>query len=319
MADSLDFEQPIVDLEAKIEELRRVDSAGELDLQSEIQKLELKSQKLTREIFSSLSAWQITQLARHPARPHSLDYIPRIFSDFQELSGDRMFGDDQAIVAGLARLGGTGVVVVGHQKGRDTREKVRRNFGMPRPEGYRKSQRIMKLAARFGLPVITLIDTPGAYPGIGAEERGQSEAIARSIALMADLPVPIISVVIGEGGSGGALAIGVCDRLVMLEYATYSVISPEGCASILWKSAEKAQVAAEAMKLTSSGLKTNKLVDDIVSEPLGGAHRDPVKTAEDLKGSIIGYLAELKQLGIEEMLAQRYTRLQEFGQFNESA
>mgnify|MGYP001215289046 FL=1 len=319
MADSLDFEQPIVDLEAKIEELRRVDSAGELDLQSEIQKLELKSQKLTREIFSSLSAWQITQLARHPARPHSLDYIPRIFSDFQELSGDRMFGDDQAIVAGLARLGGTGVVVVGHQKGRDTREKVRRNFGMPRPEGYRKSQRIMKLAARFGLPVITLIDTPGAYPGIGAEERGQSEAIARSIALMADLPVPIISVVIGEGGSGGALAIGVCDRLVMLEYATYSVISPEGCASILWKSAEKAQVAAEAMKLTSSGLKTNKLVDDIVSEPLGGAHRDPVKTAEDLKGSIIGHLAELKQLEIEEMLAQRYTRLQEFGQFNESA
>ena len=319
MTNSLDFEQPIVDLEAKIEELRRVDSAGELDLQSEIQKLELKSQKLTREIFSSLSAWQITQLARHPTRPHSLDYISRIFSDFQELSGDRMFGDDQAIVAGLARLGGTGVVVVGHQKGRDTREKVRRNFGMPRPEGYRKSQRIMKLAARFGLPVITLIDTPGAYPGIGAEERGQSGAIARSIALMADLPVPIISVVIGEGGSGGALAIGVCDRLVMLEYATYSVISPEGCASILWKSAEKAQVAAEAMKLTSSGLKTNKLVDDIVSEPLGGAHRDPVKTAEDLKGSIIGHLAELKQLEIEEMLAQRYTRLQEFGQFNESA
>jgi acetyl-CoA carboxylase carboxyl transferase subunit alpha len=318
MLNSLDFEQPIVDLEAKIEELRRVESAGELDLQSEIKKLKLKSQKLTREIFSSLSAWQITQLARHPARPHTLDYIPLIFSDFQELSGDRMFGDDQAIVAGLARLGGTGVVVVGHQKGRDTREKVRRNFGMPRPEGYRKSQRIMRLAARFGLPVITLIDTPGAYPGIDAEERGQSEAIARSIALMADLPVPIISVVIGEGGSGGALAIGVCDRLVMLEYATYSVISPEGCASILWKSAEKAQVAAEAMKLTSSGLKTNNLVDDIVSEPLGGAHRDPTKTAEDLKGAVIGHLAELKQLEIEEMLAQRYTRLQEFGQFNES-
>ena len=319
MLNSLDFEQPIVDLEAKIEELRRVESAGELDLQSEIEKLKLKSQKLTREIFSSLSAWQITQLARHPARPHTLDYIPLIFSDFQELSGDRMFGDDQAIVAGLARLGGTGVVVVGHQKGRDTREKVRRNFGMPRPEGYRKSQRIMKLAARFGLPVITLIDTPGAYPGIDAEERGQSEAIARSIALMADLPVPIISVVIGEGGSGGALAIGVCDRLVMLEYATYSVISPEGCASILWKSAEKAQVAAEAMQLTSSGLKANNLVDDIVSEPLGGAHRDPTKTAEDLKGAVIGHLAELKQLEVEEMLAQRYTRLQEFGQFNESA
>ena len=319
MVNSLDFEQPIVDLEAKIEELRRVDSAGELDLRSEIQKLELKSKKLTQEIFSSLSAWQITQLARHPARPHTLDYIPQIFSDFQELSGDRMFGDDQAIVAGLARLGRTGVVVIGHQKGRDTREKVRRNFGMPRPEGYRKSQRIMKLAARFGLPVITLIDTPGAYPGIGAEERGQSEAIARSISLMADLPVPIISVVIGEGGSGGALAIGVCDRLVMLEYATYSVISPEGCASILWKSAEKAQVAAEAMKLTSSGLKSNNLVDDIVSEPLGGAHRDPIKTGENLKGSIIGHLTELKQLEIEELLAQRYTRLQEFGQFNESA
>ena len=319
MGNSLDFEQPIVDLEAKIEELRRVDSAGELDLRSEIQKLELKSKKLTQEIFSSLSAWQITQLARHPARPHTLDYIPQIFSDFQELSGDRMFGDDQAIVAGLARLGRTGVVVIGHQKGRDTREKVRRNFGMPRPEGYRKSQRIMKLAARFGLPVITLIDTPGAYPGIGAEERGQSEAIARSISLMADLPVPIISVVIGEGGSGGALAIGVCDRLVMLEYATYSVISPEGCASILWKSAEKAQVAAEAMKLTSSGLKSNNLVDDIVSEPLGGAHRDPIKTGENLKGSIIGHLTELKQLEIEELLAQRYTRLQEFGQFNESA
>ena len=319
MANSLDFEQPIVDLEAKIEELRRVESAGELDLQSEILKLELRSQKLTREIFSSLSAWQITQLARHPARPHTLDYIPLIFSDFQELSGDRMFGDDQAIVAGLARLGGAGVVVIGHQKGRDTREKVRRNFGMPRPEGYRKSQRIMKLAARFGLPVITLIDTPGAYPGIDAEERGQSEAIARSIALMADLPVPIISVVIGEGGSGGALAIGVCDRLVILEYATYSVISPEGCASILWKSAEKAQVAAEAMKLTSSGLQTHHLVDDIVSEPLGGAHRDLTKTAEDLKGSIMGHLAELKHLEIEEILSQRYTRLQEFGQFNESA
>ena len=319
MVNSLDFEQPIVDLEAKIEELRRVESAGELDLQSEILKLELRSQKLTREIFSSLSAWQITQLARHPARPHTLDYIPLIFSDFQELSGDRMFGDDQAIVAGLARLGGAGVVVIGHQKGRDTREKVRRNFGMPRPEGYRKSQRIMKLAARFGLPVITLIDTPGAYPGIDAEERGQSEAIARSIALMADLPVPIISVVIGEGGSGGALAIGVCDRLVILEYATYSVISPEGCASILWKSAEKAQVAAEAMKLTSSGLQTHHLVDDIVSEPLGGAHRDLTKTAEDLKGSIMGHLAELKHLEIEEILSQRYTRLQEFGQFNESA
>ncbi|HJP06819.1 MAG TPA: acetyl-CoA carboxylase carboxyltransferase subunit alpha, partial [Arenicellales bacterium] len=255
MPNSLDFEQPIVDLEAKIEELRRVDAAGELDLQEEIHKLELKSEKLTREIFSSLSSWQITQLARHPARPHALDYIPQIFTDFQELAGDRMYGDDQAIVGGLARIQGYGVVVIGHQKGRDTREKVRRNFGMPSPEGYRKAQRLMQLAERFDLPVVTLIDTPGAYPGIGAEERGQSQAIAQSISVMADLRVPIVSVVIGEGGSGGALAIGVCYRLVMLEYATYSVISPEGCASILWKSAEKAENAASAMKITSSSLK----------------------------------------------------------------
>ncbi len=317
MPNSLDFEQPIVDLEAKIEELRRVDAAGELDLQEEIHKLELKSEKLTREIFSSLSSWQITQLARHPARPHALDYIPQIFTDFQELAGDRMYGDDQAIVGGLARIQGYGVVVIGHQKGRDTREKVRRNFGMPSPEGYRKAQRLMQLAERFDLPVVTLIDTPGAYPGIGAEERGQSQAIAQSISVMADLRVPIVSVVIGEGGSGGALAIGVCDRLVMLEYATYSVISPEGCASILWKSAEKAENAASAMKITSSSLKKNALVEDIVIEPLGGAHRDPEKTAYDLREVIARHLDELRLLPTEELLTLREKRLQSFGRFYE--
>ncbi len=317
MPNSLDFEQPIVDLEAKIEELRRVDAAGELDLQEEIHKLELKSEKLTREIFSSLSSWQITQLARHPARPHALDYIPQIFTDFQELAGDRMYGDDQAIVGGLARIQGYGVVVIGHQKGRDTREKVRRNFGMPSPEGYRKAQRLMQLAERFDLPVVTLIDTPGAYPGIGAEERGQSQAIAQSISVMADLRVPIVSVVIGEGGSGGALAIGVCDRLVMLEYATYSVISPEGCASILWKSAEKAESAASAMKITSSSLKKSALVEDIVIEPLGGAHRDPEKTAYDLREVIARHLDELRLLPTEELLTLREKRLQSFGRFYE--
>ncbi len=317
MPNSLDFEQPIVDLEAKIEELRRVDAAGELDLQEEIHKLELKSEKLTREIFSSLSSWQITQLARHPARPHALDYIPQIFTDFQELAGDRMYGDDQAIVGGLARIQGYGVVVIGHQKGRDTREKVRRNFGMPSPEGYRKAQRLMQLAERFDLPVVTLIDTPGAYPGLGAEERGQSQAIAQSISVMADLRVPIVSVVIGEGGSGGALAIGVCDRLVMLEYATYSVISPEGCASILWKSAEKAENAASAMKITSSSLKKSALVEDIVIEPLGGAHRDPEKTAYDLREVIARHLDELRLLPTEELLTLREKRLQSFGRFYE--
>ena len=282
MSNSLDFEQPIVDLEAKIDELRRVDVDGALDLHREIERLETKSRKLTREIFTSLDAWQITQLARHPQRPHTLDYISRIFSNFQELSGDRMYRDDPAVVGGLARIGGKGVMVIGHQKGRDTKEKVRRNFGMPSPEGYRKAHRLMRMAEKFGLPVVTLIDTPGAYPGIGAEERGQSEAIAQSIAMMAGLNVPIVSVVIGEGGSGGALAIGVCDRLVMLQFATYSVISPEGCASILWKSADKAQTAASAMKITSESLKQNELVDIVVKEPLGGAHRDPDQTAERL-------------------------------------
>jgi len=319
MSSSLDFEQPIVELEAKIDELRRVDVDGELDLHREIERLETKSRKLTREIFASLDAWQITQLARHPQRPHTLDYILRIFSHFQELSGDRMYADDPAIVGGLARFGGQGVMVIGHQKGRDTKEKVRRNFGMPSPEGYRKAQRLMRMAERFRLPVITLIDTPGAYPGIGAEERGQSEAIAQSIALMAGLRVPIISAVIGEGGSGGALAIGVCDRLVMLQYATYSVISPEGCASILWKSADKAQTAATAMKITSESLKQNGLVDEVVSEPLGGAHRDPDQTADQLRVVIREQLHALDSLTAEELLRERDKRLRSFGRFKDES
>ncbi|PDH31062.1 MAG: acetyl-CoA carboxylase carboxyl transferase subunit alpha [Candidatus Thioglobus sp. MED-G23] len=319
MSNSLDFEQPIVDLEAKIDELRRVDVDGALDLHREIERLETKSRKLTREIFTSLDAWQITQLARHPQRPHTLDYISRIFSNFQELSGDRMYRDDPAVVGGLARIGGKGVMVIGHQKGRDTKEKVRRNFGMPSPEGYRKAHRLMRMAEKFGLPVVTLIDTPGAYPGIGAEERGQSEAIAQSIAMMAGLNVPIVSVVIGEGGSGGALAIGVCDRLVMLQFATYSVISPEGCASILWKSADKAQTAASAMKITSESLKQNELVDIVVKEPLGGAHRDPDQTAERLGVVIQEQLQVLDCLTTEELLRQRDTRLRSFGRFKDES
>ena len=319
MSNSLDFEQPIVDLEAKIDELRRVDVDGALDLDREIERLETKSHKLTREIFASLDAWQITQLARHPQRPHTLDYISRVFSNFQELSGDRMYRDDPAIVGGLARIGGKGVMVVGHQKGRDTKEKVRRNFGMPSPEGYRKAQRLMRMAEKFRLPVVTLIDTPGAYPGIGAEERGQSEAIAQNIAMMAGLKVPIVSIVIGEGGSGGALAIGVCDRLVMLQFATYSVISPEGCASILWKSADKAQTAATAMKITSESLKQNGLVDIVVQEPLGGAHRDPDQTAEQLGVVIQEQLQVLDSLTTEELLRQRDTRLRSFGRFKDES
>ena len=315
MNNSLDFEQPIVDLEAKIEELRRVDSDGELDLQREISRLQTKSQKLTRDVFSSLTPWQVTQLARHPQRPHTLYYIPHLFTHFQELSGDRMYADDQAIVGGLARLDGVGVVLIGHQKGRDTKNKVKRNFGMPSPEGYRKAQRLMNLADRFKLPVITLIDTPGAYPGIGAEERGQSEAIARTIAVMAGLKVPIISAVIGEGGSGGALAIGVCDRLIMLEFSTYSVISPEGCASILWKSPDKAESAAAAMKITSDSLFQNKLVDEVIKEPLGGAHRDLDQTAYSLKESLGRHLEDLSLLPPETLLSQRETKLRSFGRF----
>ncbi len=313
----LDFEQPIADLQAKIEELRRISPENPVNLEVELERLEVKCQKLTREIFGDLTAWQITQLARHPLRPYTLDYIERLFTEFVELHGDRMYADDRAIVTGLARLSGRGVVIIGHQKGRDTNEKISRNFGMPRPEGFRKAQRVMKLAQRYGLPVVTFIDTPGAYPGIDAEERGQSEAIARSISLMADLKVPIVSVVIGEGGSGGALAVAVCDRLLMLEYATYSVISPEGCASILWKDADKALSAAEAMKLTSVELKHRQLVDEIVVEPLGGAHRDFDAVAEATRTALERNLDELVGIEIEDLLDRRYRRIQSFGRYSE--
>jgi len=314
----LDFEQPIADLEIKIEELKRVSSQSDLNLAEQIEQLEQKSEKLTRDIFSSLTAWQVTQLARHPRRPYTLEYIHGIFSDFNELHGDRMLGDDHAIVGGLARLGERGLVVIGHQKGRDTKEKVYRNFGMPKPEGYRKAQRLMRLADRFDLPLVTFIDTPGAYPGVDAEERGQSEAIAGCIYRMASLRVPIVSVVIGEGGSGGALAIGVADRLLMLRYSTYSVISPEGCASILWKSAEKAPEAAEAMKMTSAQLRDQGLVDGIVDEPLGGAHRDPVAMCRLLRKAIAEQLDELLEMDRETLLEQRRDKLNKYGRFAEA-
>lgn len=314
----LDFEQPIADLEIKIEELKRVSAESDLNLSEQIEQLEQKSEKLTRDIFSSLTAWQITQLARHPKRPYTLDYIRGIFTDFQELHGDRMWADDHAIVGGLARLGEQGVVVIGQQKGRDTREKVYRNFGMPKPEGYRKSQRLMRMAERFRLPLVTFIDTPGAYPGVDAEERGQSEAIASSIYLMSRLEIPVISVVIGEGGSGGALAIGVCDRLLMLRYSTYSVISPEGCASILWKSAEKAPEAAEAMKMTSTHLRDQGLIDVVVDEPLGGAHRDPQTTVRFLRKAIQEQLDALLALDRQTLLEQRRERLDRYGQYTEA-
>ena len=317
MSSLLDFEQPIIDLAAKIEELKQVTNRKNIDLSNEISKLELKSQKLTREIFSSLNAWQTTQIARHPDRPHSLDYIEHIFTDYQELSGDRMYANDEAIVGGLARIDGIGVVVIGHQKGRDTKEKVRRNFGMPCPEGYRKAQRLARMAEKFNLPIITLIDTPGAYPGIGAEERGQSQAIAESISLMTEVRSPIVSIVIGEGGSGGALAIGVSDILYMLEFSTYSVISPEGCASILWKSTEKSQAAADAMKITASDLKKFGLIDEIIKEPLGGAHRNHFDTATDLKKCILKSINTFETIDIEDLLFKRRNRLRSFGEFQE--
>jgi acetyl-CoA carboxylase carboxyl transferase subunit alpha len=313
----LDFERPIVDLEAKIEELRRISPENSIDLEDDLERLEAKRQKLTRAIFGDLTAWQVTQLARHPLRPYTLDYIDRLFTNFVELHGDRMYADDRAVVAGLARLSGRSVAIIGHQKGRDTNEKIIRNFGMPRPEGFRKAQRVMKLAQHYGLPVVTFVDTPGAYPGIDAEERGQSEAIARCISLMVDLKVPIVSVVIGEGGSGGALAIAVCDRLLMLEYSTYSVISPEGCASILWKDADKASSAAEAMKLTSVELKQRQLIDEVVVEPLGGAHRDFDAVAEAIRTVVERHLDELKGVGMDELLDRRYRRIQSFGRYSE--
>ncbi|HEU5338497.1 MAG TPA: acetyl-CoA carboxylase carboxyltransferase subunit alpha [Sulfuricaulis sp.] len=313
----LDFEQSIADLEAKIEALRYADKGGAININEEINKLSAKSRKLTESIFHSLTPWQISQLARHPLRPYTLDYITHAFTDFEELHGDRVFADDHAIVGGLARLDSRPVVVIGHQKGRDTREKVRRNFGMPRPEGYRKALRLMRMAERFRLPLITLIDTPGAYPGVGAEERGQSEAIARNLYEMARLHVPIVSAVIGEGGSGGALAIGVCDRLLMLQYSTYSVISPEGCASILWRSADKAAEAAQAMGITAESLNRQGLVDEIVPEPLGGAHRDMVEMAKTLKSSLIATLNNLSAIPIERLLEQRYDRIMHYGEFEE--
>ncbi len=313
----LPFEQPIAELEAKIEELRRVGHDNRINIEEEIERLQAKSHSLTAKIFSELTDWQISQLARHPQRPYTLDYIPRIFEDFQELHGDRTFADDRAIVGGIARLNGRPVVLLGHQKGRDTKEKLYRNFGMPKPEGYRKALRLMELAEQFRLPLLTFIDTPGAYPGIDAEERGQSEAIARNLLVMAQLRTPILCTVIGEGGSGGALAIGVGDRLLMLQFSTYSVISPEGCASILWKSAEKAELAAEAMAITSEKLKAQQLVDGIVPEPLGGAHRHPEQMAETLKEQLIAQLDELCDQDQEELLARRYQRLLAFGRFKE--
>ncbi len=311
----LDFEQPIAELEAKIEELRFLGNDSKINISEEIGRLQEKSRSLTESIFAKLSSWQISQLARHPQRPYTLDYLQRVFTDFEELHGDRAYADDPAIVGGVARLDGRPVMVIGHQKGRDTKEKLARNFGMPRPEGYRKALRLMQMAEKFHLPILTFIDTPGAYPGIGAEERGQSEAIARNLFVMAELKTPIICTVIGEGGSGGALAIGVGDRVLMLEYSTYSVISPEGCASILWKSADKAQDAAEALGITSNRLRELKLIDDIIDEPLGGAHRDIEQMAETLKRELLHQLDTLSGNTPEQLLKARYKRLMGYGHF----
>jgi len=312
----LDFEQPIAELEAKIDELRYVSDDADVNINEEVAKLREKSRTLTESIFTNLTSWQISQLARHPQRPYTLDYIVRLFTDFEELHGDRHFADDHAIVGGIARLDDRPVMVIGQQKGRDTKEKLHRNFGMPRPEGYRKALRLMEMAERFKLPVLTFIDTPGAYPGIGAEERGQSEAIARNLFVMARLRTPVICTVIGEGGSGGALAIGVGDRTLMLEYSTYSVISPEGCASILWKSAEKASDAAEALGITSARLSELGLVDRVISEPLGGAHRDVDATAGNIKTAILESLEQLEQTPPEELIEARYLRLMAYGHYS---
>ncbi len=314
----LDFEQPIAELEAKIEELKHVTCDPEVNIQDEIARLQAKSRQLTTSIFANLTPWQITQLARHPQRPYTLDYIAAMCTEFSELHGDRMYGDDGAIVGGPARLAGRPVMIIGHQKGRDTKERVRRNYGMPRPEGYRKALRLMQMAERFELPLVTLIDTQGAYPGVGAEERGQSEAIARNLLEMSTLAVPIVSVVTGEGGSGGALAIGVCDRLLMLQYSTYSVISPEGCASILWKSQDKRETAAEALNMTADRLERLGLVDAVIAEPLGAAHRDPAATAASLKAALIGQLEALTALPREQLLAERAARISAFGVYGES-
>jgi len=313
----LEFEQPIAELEAKIEELRYVGDDAEININEEIGRLQAKSKSLTESIFSKLDAWQISQLARHPQRPYALDYIQRIFTEFEELHGDRTYADDPAIVGGPARLDGKPVMVIGQQKGRDTKEKIYRNFGMSRPEGYRKAKRLMEMAERFRLPILTFIDTPGAYPGIGAEERGQSEAIARNLYVMAGLQTPIVCTVIGEGGSGGALAIGVGDRMIMLQYSIYSVISPEGCASILWKSAEKASDAAQALGVTSARLKQLHLIDDILEEPLGGAHRNADEMAQRIKLRLIDQLDQLNRFPADELIAARYQRLLSYGEFVE--
>ena len=313
----LEFEQPIAELEAKIEELRYVQDDSAVDISEEIGRLEAKSQSLTKDIYAKLTPWQIAQVARHPQRPYTLDYIQHIFTDFEELHGDRAFADDHAIVGGLARFNGQSVMVIGHQKGRDTKEKIQRNFGMPRPEGYRKALRLMRLAEKFAIPVITFVDTPGAYPGIDAEERGQSEAIGRNLYVMAELKVPLICTVIGEGGSGGALAIAVGDVTMMLQYATYSVISPEGCASILWKSAEKAPEAAETMGITATRLKTLGLVDRVVNEPLGGAHRDYRAMAQTLKKALQDALRQVSDLSPAELVEQRFERVLAYGKYKE--
>ncbi len=314
----LDFEQPIAELEAKIDELRFVGDDSKINISEEIDRLKAKSESLTRNIFSGLSPWQITQLARHPQRPYTLDYLEAMSPGFQELHGDRMYGDDAALVGGLGRIAGKSVMFIGHQKGRNTKSRVTRNYGMPKPEGYRKALRLMLMAERFGLPVVTLIDTPGAYPGVGAEERGQSEAIARNLFVMTKLKTPIISVVIGEGGSGGALAVGICDHLIMLQYSIYSVISPEGCASILWKNAEKAELAANAMGITAERLLSLELVDEVLPEPLGGAHRAPALMAETVQNAIVAVLQRLEDMGLSELLSRRKQRLESVGRFHES-
>lgn len=313
----LDFEQPIADLEAKIEQLRFVQDDPAVDISGEIARLESKSQSLTKDLYAKLTPWQISQVARHPQRPYTLDYAQLIFTDFEELHGDRAFADDKAIVGGLARFNGQSCMVIGHQKGRDTKEKILRNFGMPRPEGYRKALRLMRLAEKFNIPVFTFVDTPGAYPGIGAEERGQSEAIGHNLYVMAELKVPIISTVIGEGGSGGALAIAVGDQVLMLQYATYSVISPEGCASILWKGADKASLAADAMGITAVRLGSLGLVDRVINEPVGGAHRSHRGMADSLKKALQDALRQVADLSPAELVERRFERLMSYGKFKE--
>jgi acetyl-CoA carboxylase carboxyl transferase subunit alpha len=313
----LDFEQPIAELEAKIEELSDVGGDSTLDISDEIERLRKKSATLTKQIYGKLNAWQISQVARHPQRPYTRDYIQSLFTEFEELHGDRAFADDPAIICGVARFEGEPVVVIGHQKGRDVKERQYRNFGMPRPEGYRKALRLMRMAEKFRMPVLTFIDTPGAYPGIGAEERGQSEAIARNLYVMAELKTPVICTVIGEGGSGGALAIGVGDRVMMLQYATYSVISPEGCASILWKSADKASLAAETLGITATRLKALGLVDEVISEPLGGAHREPEEMMQNLRAELSSSLKEIRKRPLNGLLNDRYARLMGYGKFKE--